>query len=72
VMTDPQWISAATLEGALYRTTGTAWDKPWDASRLTVALAGRGRIDFGYNGAATATLTVDGRAVVKSIRRQAY
>ncbi|QJR10731.1 hypothetical protein DSM104443_01800 [Usitatibacter rugosus] len=72
VMTDPQWTSAATLEGALYRTTGTAWDKPWDASRLTVALAGRGRIDFGYNGAATATLTVDGRAVVKSLRRQAY
>jgi lysyl endopeptidase len=72
VMTDPQWTSAATLEGSLYRTTGTAWDQPWQDAKLTVMPAGTGRIDFGYNGAATATLTVDGRTVVKSVRRQAY
>ena len=58
--------------GALYRTTGTAWDQQWDTSRLSVGLAGRGRIDFGYNGAAIATLTVDGRTVVKAVRRQTY
>lgn len=72
VATDTKWTSAATLEGTLYRTTGTAWDRAWDASRLTVAPAGYGRIDFGNDGIATATLTVDGKTVVKSLRRQAY
>ena len=72
VMTDPQWTSAATLEGTIYRTSGTAWDQAWQPAKLTVAPVGRGRIDFGYNGTATATLTVDGKTVTKPVRRQPY
>ena len=72
VIPDPAWTSAATLEGTLYRTRGTAWDRPWDATKLSIAPAGNGRIDFGHDGNAVATLAVDERTVVKTVRRQPY
>jgi lysyl endopeptidase len=70
VLTETSWKTAVALEGTLYRTTGTAYDRPYDASRASARSVGTGRIEFGHNDTATLTFTVDGKTVVKAIRRQ--
>jgi lysyl endopeptidase len=70
VLPQGAWRSAVAFEGALYRTTGSAFDRPYERSRFFAAPVGTGRIEFGYNGSATVTFTVDGKTVVKAIRRQ--
>ena len=72
MLPDGQWSTAVAVTGSLYRTSGTGYDQPYDASRLIVTPAGTARIEFGSGGTATATFVVDGRSVVKSIRRQAF
>jgi hypothetical protein len=70
VLPEGAWRSAVAFEGALYRATGTAFDRPYDRSRFSVNRVGIGRIEFGQDNQATLTFTVDGRTVTKSIRRQ--
>ena len=70
VLPEGTWRTAVTFEGALYRASGSAFDGPYDRSRFAVTPAGMGRIDFGHGGTATITFTVDGRTIVRKIRRQ--
>jgi hypothetical protein len=70
VLPEGSWRSAVAFEGALYRATGTAFDRPYDRSRFSVNRVGTGRIEFGHDNKATFTFTIDGRTVTKTIRRQ--
>jgi lysyl endopeptidase len=70
VLAETSWKTAVALEGTLYRTSGSAFDRPYDAARFTTRSVGTGRIEFGHNDTATLTFMVDGKAVVKAIRRQ--
>jgi hypothetical protein len=69
-MPEGVWRTAVAFEGALYRATGSAFDRPYDRSRFSVSPVGTGRIEFGHGDTATVTFTVDGKTVVKAIRRQ--
>jgi len=71
VMPAGAWTGATTFEGALYRTRGSAFDAPYDASAFGVDTVGTLRVQFAQDGSATASFEVDGRSVVKTIRRQA-
>jgi hypothetical protein len=70
VLPEGAWRTAVVFEGALYRATGSAFDRPYDRSRFSVTPVGTGRIAFGHGGAATVTFTVDGKTVTKTIKRQ--
>jgi len=70
VMPQASWKTAVALEGALYRTQGSAFDAPYDASAFSVEPAGTLHLEFASGGGATATFTVDGQTVVKALRRQ--
>jgi hypothetical protein len=71
VMPQAAWKSSVALEGAIYRARGSAFDAPYDAARFGVDAAGTLRLEFGADGGATATFTVDGQTIVKPLRRQA-
>lgn len=70
VLPEGVWRTAVAFEGALYRATGSAFDRPYDRAKFSVAGVGTGRIEFGHGDSATVTFTMDGKTVTKSIRRQ--
>jgi endonuclease YncB( thermonuclease family) len=70
VLPEGSWRTAVAFEGALYRATGSAFDRPYDRSRFSVTPAGNGRIEFGHGDSATVTFMVDGKTVTKTVRRQ--
>jgi hypothetical protein len=72
VIPDGKWRNAVSLEGTLYRASGNAYERPYDPGRFAVVAAGTGRIDFGSGDDATLTFSVDGRTIVKPLRRQAF
>jgi lysyl endopeptidase len=71
VLPGATWKSSTALEGTLFRTTGTPLGRDYEAAKFSVNPAGSGRIEFGPDGRATLAFTVDGRTIVKSIRRMA-
>ena len=70
VLPDARWKGVATLEGAVYRTTGTSLASGYDARKFSIVAVGSAQLDFGGDGSAKLVLTVDGRSVAKKIRRQ--
>ena len=70
VMPDPSWKRAAALEGTIYRTRGPAFETPYARERFVITAAGSAQIAFGFAGRATLTVTLDGRTIVKNVRRQ--
>ena len=70
VMPQATWKSAVALQGALYRTHGSAFDAAYEASTFAVEPAGKLLLEFGADGGATATFSLDGQSVVKPLRRQ--
>jgi hypothetical protein len=71
VLTDGTWKTSTTLEGSLYRTNGTSYERAYEPGKFSVQAVGTGRIEFGPDRRATLTFIVDGRTIVKSIRRMA-
>jgi hypothetical protein len=65
------WKSAVALDAPLYRTEGSPFDAPYEKSRFSVLPAGNVHIEFG-RGAATATITVGDKTLVKPITRMAF
>jgi lysyl endopeptidase len=65
-----RWTSVSSLEGTLYRTTGSSFASPYESARFSVQAAGTGRIEFDEGGKATLTLLVDGQTLTKRIARQ--
>ncbi len=72
VSPDAQWRGATVLEGTLYRTTGSSPESAYDAAKYSATPAGTMRLDFAQDDTAGAQFTVDGRAIAKRVRRQAY
>ncbi len=72
VMPEAKWTTAFALEGTLYRTSGPGSETAYDPRRVSLAPVGTIRLEFGHGGTATMSLSVDGRAVTKTIRRQAF
>ncbi|HZZ95010.1 MAG TPA: serine protease [Usitatibacter sp.] len=70
VMPQAAWQSGVAFEGALYRTGGSDYAAPYDASRFTLSVAGSLRVEFAADGTATATFAVDGNTLVKPLVRQ--
>jgi hypothetical protein len=70
VLPEGTWRTAVAFEGALYRATGSAFDRPYDRAKFSVVPVGTGRIEFGHNNSATITFIADGKTVVKTISRQ--
>jgi hypothetical protein len=70
VMPGGDWKSAVDLEGTLYRARSSAWDAEYDPAQFTVVPAGSLDLQFNADGTATATFSVDGRSVVKTLQRQ--
>jgi hypothetical protein len=62
--------TAVAFESALYRATGSAFDRPYDRAKFSLVPVGTGRIEFGHNNSATVVFTIDGKTVVKTITRQ--
>lgn len=69
VMPEGAWRTTSVYEATAYRTTGTAIYHPYDASRSSLNPVGSARIEFGRDGQATLSLTLEGRTTVKPIRR---
>jgi hypothetical protein len=73
VMPDATATAGNVFEGAVYRTTGPAFDSAvFDPARVQSRVVGNASLSFsdGNNGVFTAT--VDGRVVTKAITRQVY
>jgi hypothetical protein len=70
VMPQAAWKTAVALEGTLYRSRGSAYDDVYDASAFAVDAVGSLHLEFGADGAASATFTVDGHTIVKALQRQ--
>jgi hypothetical protein len=60
VMPQATWIDSTTVEGALYRTRGTSFDKPYDASSFAVTPVGKMHVEFAPDGSAKITASIDG------------
>jgi len=69
VMPEAQWRGTSAFQAAVYRTTGTALDRAYDASRFSATAVGSASIEFRSADEAVASLTIDGRTTVKTIRR---
>ena len=70
VLPEGNWRSATTVEGMLYRASGTAIDRPYDPRRFSVSGVGSARIVFSDRDTAVLDLQFDGAAVTKTIHRQ--
>jgi lysyl endopeptidase len=70
VMPAATWTRAGAFEGALYRARGSAFELPYDPSAFAVLRVGMLRVQFTVDGTASASFEVDGRTVVKTMRRQ--
>ena len=58
--------------GAIYHTSGPAFDARWDNTKVTVTPAGTASFDFSDASHGTFTYTVNGETQVKPIMRQVY
>jgi hypothetical protein len=58
--------------GAIYHTSGPAFDARWDNTKVTVSPAGTASFDFSDASHGTFTYTVDGVTQAKPITRQVY
>ena len=58
--------------GAIYHTSGPAFDARWDNTKVTVTPAGTASFDFADASHGTFTYTVDGVTQAKPITRQVY
>jgi lysyl endopeptidase len=72
VVPESAWRSTTVLEGALYRTRGSAYDQRHDDAKFAVAAAGSARIEFAARDRAMLTLTLEGRTYSKPLRRQEF
>ena len=72
VMPGGTWTSTDTYEGALYRTTSSAWvESPYDASKLQVISAGTFKFQFNGDNA-TFTYSADGHSGSVPLTRQPF
>ena len=66
-------LSGNTYAGALYRTTGPAFDaSPWNPSSVTVTLVGSARFNFASADSGVLAYTVNGSTQVKTIMREVF
>jgi hypothetical protein len=73
VMSNGAKTAPSVYSGALYRTTGPAFNaSPWNPSAVTATTVGTGTFFFSDSNNATFTYTVNGTTVTKSITRQIY
>jgi hypothetical protein len=73
VMPDGAKTGAGTYSGALYRTTGPAFDAtPFDPAQVKASQVGSGTFAFASANAGTFSYTVDGVSQAKSITRQSF
>jgi len=66
------WTSATSFTGAMYRTSGPAYNGLFDPSRVSVVPVGVGTLSFTEASRGTFTWWVDGANGVKSIERQSF
>ena len=72
-MSDGERTGTGTYSGALYRTTGPAFDAvPWNQSLVTVAKVGNSTFSFADANNGTFTYTLDGVSQSKAIVRQVF
>jgi len=72
VMPQVAWTAADTLEGALYRASGSAYSEAYDASHFSVTPAGSMRVRFAADGSARLSATIDGVSFERPIARQPF
>ena len=73
VMSDARRTSGNNFSGAIYRTTGPAFDAmPWNPAQVTVTQVGTATLSFGDGNNGTFAYTVDGVSQSKSITRQVF
>ncbi len=73
VMSDARLTAPGTYAGALYRTTGPAFNAvPFDSSRVTVTQVGTGTLTFADANTGTFAYTVNGVSQSKPIMRQVF
>ncbi|HSN19694.1 MAG TPA: hypothetical protein VLS49_03405 [Usitatibacter sp.] len=74
VMSDGERVgSTSAFTGALYRTTGPAFNaQPWNPAQVVVTPVGSATFEFGDANNGTFTYTVNGVTQSKSITRQVY
>jgi len=74
----PSWLvatctmSGSSCSGTLYRTTGPAFNAPWDPSRVTTTPVGTASLSFSDGNSGTFSYTVDGVSGSKPITRQVF
>jgi hypothetical protein len=71
VMPQATWSGPSTMQGTLYRASGTPYNRSFDAP-LAVTPIGSMRVDFAADGTARLDATIDGTSFVRTIERQAY
>jgi hypothetical protein len=64
--------AAGTYTGLLYRTTGPAFNAPWNPSLMTITPVGTGTFTFADAANGTFAYTLDGVSQTKPITRQVY
>ena len=74
VMPDGERLgNTAAFSGALYRTTGPAFDaRPWDPAQVSATSVGSATFSFGDADNGTFTYTVNGETQAKAITRQVF
>jgi hypothetical protein len=72
VMSNGARTGPQTWTGAIYRTSGPAFDGPWDNAKVTATQAGTATFAFSDATNGTFSATVDGRAISEPITRQVY
>jgi YVTN family beta-propeller protein len=73
VMSNGEKTGAGTYSGALYRTTGPAFDaSPWNPSQVVVTPVGTATFAFSSADSGTFTYTVNGVTQMKPITRQVF
>lgn len=73
LMPDARLASANTYTGAIYRTTGPAFNAvPFDSSRVTATPVGTGTLAFADASTGTFTYNVDGTSQAKPITRTVF
>ena len=72
VASDVRETSPGMWTGALYSTTGPAFNSAWDVSKVKVSTVGSIMLMFDGMNSGSLTATVDGTTITKSITRQVF
>ena len=72
VMPSGTWTDSSTVAGAMYRTRGSPWTGPYDASRFTIASTGNFQLHFSDQDHARIDFLIDGHSGVLSLVRQGF